>query len=216
MSVPVLRERRLWGLIACHHRRSRAVPQSVRMACVVVSQLAAQVLAGIELRAETAHAARMRAVQMRLVRCVAKREPFSIALIECGGELLTLLAADGVAVCAQGECRLIGHTPTAQETRVLADWVGARALPLVSSNWLAGEYPPARSFAGRIGGLVAINLGREESERIHPRRSFAVWQEKVGERCSPWRTSELEAGAALREALLEVYAPDGRPRNAEP
>ncbi len=41
MSVSIVVQGRLWGMIACHHMAPRQVPYSVRMACDVIAQILA-------------------------------------------------------------------------------------------------------------------------------------------------------------------------------
>lgn len=98
---------------------------------------------------------------------------------------------------------------------------------------LLAEYPPAAAFADRVAGLLAVEFGsalaacvlwfrREEIETVtwagdprkpvetgplgeylSPRRSFERWAETVRGKGTPWRPAEVEAGARLREAVLD-------------
>jgi light-regulated signal transduction histidine kinase (bacteriophytochrome) len=55
MSISILREGRLWGLISCHHATPRAVPFEVRTACDFLGQVLSLELAAKEHTADLAH-----------------------------------------------------------------------------------------------------------------------------------------------------------------
>src|SRR3712207_123762 len=95
-------------------------------------------------------------------------------------------------------------------------------------------YPPARPFADRASGLLAISISKAHSSyvlwfrpevvqtvkwggnpqkpvqeeagtlRLHPRRSFEIWKETVQERSLPWDRSEVEAVRELRNAIVGI------------
>jgi light-regulated signal transduction histidine kinase (bacteriophytochrome) len=54
MSVSLLQDGRLWGLIACHHYAPKLVPYSVRMTCELVGQTLATLIQAEERREEAA------------------------------------------------------------------------------------------------------------------------------------------------------------------
>lgn len=230
-SISIIRDSRLWGLIACHHRTPRYMPQVTRVACAVLAQLVSQLLAVMETRQEAQFAAQVRAVQARLIEHVASRDHLMDAITECEDDLLRLVNAEGAAVCMDGELRLIGRTPTAEQVAALAEWLRARESPVVHTDWLAGEYPQAQAFSQCAGGFVGMMLSNVyrrylmwfrpamvqtvrwagdphkpvlSGAQLHPRKSFAVWQERVGHKALPWREAELEAVTSLRQALLDT------------
>ncbi|GGX96375.1 bacteriophytochrome [Streptomyces minutiscleroticus] len=107
MSVSVLREGRLWGLIACHGARpSRPAPE-VRAACETFGAAFSLQLAAIEEReradALDASGARTAAVAALLADGLEKR------LAEDGGPVLELLAADGVVAGRSGRTAGFGE-----------------------------------------------------------------------------------------------------------
>src|SRR4029078_733643 len=54
MSISVVVNGTLWGLISCHNAKSGRAPQPVRSACDFIGQLVAMRLAGLSLYAEAA------------------------------------------------------------------------------------------------------------------------------------------------------------------
>ena len=67
MSVSIVINGRLWGLVACHHMSRKLVPYSIRMAADVLAQVMASTIHSIESRLETATIERSAATRTRLI-----------------------------------------------------------------------------------------------------------------------------------------------------
>jgi light-regulated signal transduction histidine kinase (bacteriophytochrome)/ActR/RegA family two-component response regulator len=233
MSVSILRDGRLWGLIACHHRSPHLVPYDVRRACTLLGKLVAQLISSIESRLDAEYATEVRQVQSRMLAQLAGRDDFVEALLDREGDLLRLVDADGVAVCLEGECRLLGKTPAEEEVVGILSHLAPEGA-LFKTDWLVEQHPEAERFRDRAAGLLVVTLSsvqrhylvwfRAESVqtvrwagnpnkpaypvdgelRLHPRKSFETWKEQVGRKSRPWRSAELEAALSLREALVDA------------
>src|SRR5262249_35148641 len=132
-----------------------------------------------------------------------------------------------------GRCALLGRTPPEDDVRRLAEWVAARGpREVLATDCLSAERPDAAPRADVAAGLLAVGLSRLHAswllwfrpervrtvswggdprkpaeaagQRLHPRRSFELWKEEVRGRASPWTAADVEAAAALRNALLGV------------
>ena len=159
MSVSIVRGGRLWGLIACHHRAPRYVPHAVRSACTILAQFVAQLVSSIESRREADYAARVRVVQSQLLKRVAGTDQQVDALADHGDDLLRVAGATGAAVCLNGECRLLGVTPAAEDVSRLGDWLAATgAPPLFHTDWLPGQHADADRYRDRAAGVLAVTL----------------------------------------------------------
>lgn len=107
------------------------------------------------------------------------------------------------------------------------------AEPFVSDS-LAAVYPPAADYAPSGSGLLSLELSQfrrsrvlwfrpelvqtvawagdprtserpgPETGRIHPRQSFAAWQEMVRGRSAPWEPGAIEAAVEFRAAVVAV------------
>jgi signal transduction histidine kinase len=72
--------------------------------------------------------------------------------------------------------------------------------------------PPRRLIWFRPEIVETVSWGGDPNKpvvtdpamRIHPRRSFAAWQQEVRQRSSPWTTSDREAATELRRRALEI------------
>jgi light-regulated signal transduction histidine kinase (bacteriophytochrome) len=193
-----------------------------------------QLLSAIEARRERDYATEVRAVQARLLRRVIDQDDLTAALSASTQDLLGMVDADGAAICLEGEYKLLGATPEPKDIARITEWLSAQHAPLFHTDWLAGELAEAERFRDGACGLLALNLSSvyrsylmwfrselvrtvnwagnpdkavEEEKgqtRLHPRKSFSVWQEQAGKRSRPWRKAELDAADTLRQALLDT------------
>lgn len=117
MSVSLLDEGRLWGLLACHHYSGAHTPSlDVRAA---VETLAAGLSQRLALRAAADRAERAGDVQEALRELVEQGSSQPLAQRLAAPRLLSTLDADGIAVEVDGHSAIHGVTP-ANHTEVVA------------------------------------------------------------------------------------------------
>jgi two-component system, chemotaxis family, sensor kinase Cph1 len=124
MSVSIVRNGALWGLLACHHTAPKFVPYEVREVCKHVAQILLQQIAARE-EAEAFHQVRtLTAVRQELVSEINHAEgAIDESLRTRVPKLLELPPSDGVAVHAHGVVTTAGHCPGKDQIRELADWL---------------------------------------------------------------------------------------------
>ena len=74
MSVSLLRGKRLWGLLSCHHAEPRHLPVAARAACDLIGQMLAARIAAEEEAAQAAERERLKGVRDRLFARIAAAE----------------------------------------------------------------------------------------------------------------------------------------------
>jgi light-regulated signal transduction histidine kinase (bacteriophytochrome) len=120
----------------------------------------------------------------------------------------------------QGLIRWLGERPDSRE--------------VFCTHCLSREYPEAGAFKDVAAGLIAASMSRgrhnyvlwfrpevvqtvewggnphkpvdvgADPPRLHPRKSFALWQETVRGRSLPWKDYELEAAQELRRNIIDI------------
>ena len=230
MSISIIKNHRLWGLISCHHHTPKHVPYQARAACEFLGQIFSYQLAAIEARADFDFRVSLRAMHLKLseklaheknIDSLTKGVPSVVDLIECSGA--ALLLRDSVV--------LLKNTPSREEVVALAAWLslGGKS-EFFQTNTLASLYPPAKAFEDIASGVLAIPIsksrdsyliwfrpevsctinwaGRPEklvgpnTSRLSPRKSFELWAEKVQGTAAPWLTAEIDAAKELRAAII--------------
>ncbi len=234
MSISILRDGKLWGLISCHHKSPRVVPYEIRTACDFLGQVLALQIAAKEQREELEHRLARKAVQVRLLGGMTEENDFVEGLVRLQAELLELVEASGAAILHDGHCTLIGQTPDEGWVDRIADWLEREGRDdLFAAESLAGHFGDAGAIKDVASGVLAIAISKlhrgylfwfrpevirtvtwggdpgaskrpDEGGRIHPRKSFEAWKETVRGQSAPWRPSEVEAATELRNAIVGI------------
>ena len=169
MSISILQEGRLWGLISCHHAEPRHVGFDIRTACDMIGQMFSLQLAA---RQHSEHGeARLRSkhTHSQIIAHMAQEERFMDGLIRRPDELLSLVDAGGAAVLFEGECHLLGNTPDEEQVRAIADWlVRSEGTTMFATDSLSSAFPQGLAYIGKASGLLAIAISK-----LH--RSYILW-----------------------------------------
>lgn len=169
MSVSILRDGRLWGLISCHHQEPKRVPFPVRGSCDLIAKAFSLRLSALEHADDFRRRIEVRQAFAKLLRVMADRGDFAVALGEHPEDLLTFVNAGGAAVLTDGGCLLFGNTPSEEQVRDLASWLFSTVREEVfQTDSLVESYPAAHEFKHQASGLIAIAVSK-----IHP--SYVLW-----------------------------------------
>ncbi|MEE1610739.1 ATP-binding protein [Microvirga sp. CF3016] len=194
MSISILRDGKLWGLISCHNKEPKRVSLQVRNACDFLTQIFALQLEARENTTLAENRVRLGAVQSRLLAHMAAEEHFIAGLVNHQDDLMMLAGAQGAAVVTQDHCWCLGRTPDQDQVRALFDWLSKHHQEDVfATDALSGIYPPAQAFADRASGLLSISISKVHSSYVLWFRPEVVQTVKWGG--NPQKPVQEEAGS---------------------
>ncbi|WP_034383839.1 ATP-binding protein [Deinococcus sp. YIM 77859] len=226
LSVSIVVEGQLWGLISCHHLTPYVVSPETRTALEYLGRLLS-LQVQVKARADTDRfRAQLQARHLQLVDAAAHSLAPLATLTDEGLDLAGLMRASGVIVFFEGRWQARGLVPEAAEIDALLSWLRTREGSLFSTDALADHWPPAAHLTDRASGLLAISVGggwaegvvwlrpeittvarwggappKEAKGRLGPRHSFETYVETVRGRAEPWHPGELEEAQDLQRAL---------------
>lgn len=230
MSVSIIVDGHLWGMIACHHMQPRRVPYAIRMTADVI----AQVLAATVQKLEALRHAEI------VERGAHMRTSLMQALIS-GDDTLREVALHAAAICAVLDCPAMIVTQSGRHL-VHGDIDADTAAAVVRTHRAAGDtllqrlrvedWPEsARVHIDRWPGMLAICFdpsadgwviamrpeqvgsirwaGKPEKivavgpmgARLTPRGSFDEWLETVRGRAEAWSPTHLLIAHQMQEEL---------------
>lgn len=161
MSVSILRDRKLWGLISCHHREARHVAFPVRVACELMARAFSLRLSAIDRAMDLQRSVELTSSYAELIARMANRGDYVQALAEQPGLLLRFANAGGAAVIQGESCELFGRTPTETQVRELSRWLfGHVKKDVYATDALPSAYAPAAEFKASASGLLAISVSK--------------------------------------------------------
>ena len=230
MSISVVVDNLLWGLIACHHPQPRRVPYAVRETCRHFGSLFSR---QIEAREETGHhrqSASLRGVRNDWLDRLRVTLDAGLPVELDPADLACMIPCDGAATVSAERVERFGRTPDAVELRGLADWLQAPLQRGVfATHQLARELPSAAAYAADASGVLAIAVDApeplvifwfrvEEITRVawagdphpatdqtpgslSPRASFETWKQTIRHTARAWTRAEIGAARRLGVAI---------------
>ena len=161
MSISLIQEQTIWGLIVCHHSTSRYVPYRMRTMCEFVGQVMSVELSNKEAREDLDYKITLKSVQSKIVESLSQSERFLNGLLQLDSNLLDLVSASGAAICTVDQIIRIGQTPPESELRDLRDWVKTHIQHnLFQTRSLIQLYPAAASFKAVASGVLALEFSQ--------------------------------------------------------
>ena len=234
MSVSIVKNERLWGLIACHHTSAKTVPYQVRLSCEILARVFSAHIATAEEEETRRGAASLRESADRLAERLRAAIHVKSALVEEGVQLAGAIGA-GVAICVGGEISLVGDVPSLEQVEKIQQWLDKSQHEYIfHTDKLSERYPADEGSSIDATGLLSIRIAlgardfilwfrppvekivewagnpaepvkeTEAGRRISPRLSFERWRESVGDRSEPWREYEREFALGVRNIVAEL------------
>jgi light-regulated signal transduction histidine kinase (bacteriophytochrome) len=232
MSVSIIIDGRLWGLVACHSAEPHMVAVTVRDACDFVVQSLAMRISAQAHSQDASRRVELARISSHLLRAMTSAPSWSEGLETLPEELIAQVGAPGAAIISQGVCHRVGITPADDDIHAIVGWLSGKADDeIFVTTSLAAEFPPAEAFAAEASGIIAIRLSElyenwliwfrpqvirtvqwagnphkfvQEEGRIHPRKSFQAWSENVRLHSQAWSEAELSAARDLRNAIVGI------------
>jgi chemotaxis family two-component system sensor kinase Cph1 len=185
MSISLIKERKLWGLIACHHSTPKYVSYQIRTACEFLGQAMSLELSSQEENEDIDYKMKLTSIQAKLVKAIAHTNNFAEGLMQNPSNLLDLVGAQGAALYLDGNLTLVGQTPQKIEIQELLNWISSYKANKTSSmetstqahsldnlvfytNCLPQIYPAAKQFKDVASGLLALTIAQVD-------RDYLLW-----------------------------------------
>ena len=234
LNIAIVVHRKLWGLIACHHRTEKFLDYRLRSMLGFMGKVVSGHLA---LWQSTDF--RNRILQTSITRShlfERMTENFDIVQGVTNGEreLLKLTDSTGAAMFLDGEFYRFGRTPEETELHQTLDFLRTIDRTSYATHQLYEELPAARGFSEPVAGLLSIRLtenpgeyiiwfrpeiiqtinwgGRPDQRKevvegkvqLHPNLSFQRYAEKIRGVANPWLRHQIDGALALRNDIKEV------------
>ena len=161
MSISLIVEDRLWGLIACHHLEPKYIDYETHKACEFLGQIASVELFRQQTLIEKTYQAQVRAIQQQIRQTISQLQPahaIESVLIQYQRKLLTLVQASGAVIALGSQMTLIGETPPASRIKPLLEWLIEQNEDVYHTQALSQAFEPASQDTACASGLLAISI----------------------------------------------------------
>lgn len=161
MSVSIILEGKLWGLIACHHYSPRSLSMNRRIAAEIFGEFFALQLGALTQKQLLLAAEQARDFLNGLLSSASHVTDATDFLGRHLGAFRELVESDGVGIFIDGEWRAEGSVPSAAFAEELASFAGTVCEGRIwASTALAEAMPAARAHAGRFAGVLVVPLSQ--------------------------------------------------------
>jgi two-component system, chemotaxis family, sensor kinase Cph1 len=232
MSISILIDGRLWGLVSCHSAAPQLVSTTIRDICDFVVQSLAMRVSALIHAIDAESRVELGRVSSRLLASMSASSHWPRGLVMAGDDLLAQVNASGAAIVTEDDYLSVGTVPAEDDVRSIVDWLKEQdGQDIFQTASLASIFPQGESFAVEASGVLAIRISElypswliwfrpevittvqwggnphkvvREEGRIHPRKSFEAWREQVRLHAPEWTGAELAAARDLRTAIVGI------------
>ncbi len=162
LTISLIKEGKLWGLIACHHQTPKYVSYELRKACEFLGRVIFSELSAREETEDYDYRMQLTYIQSALIEYMSQEENFIDGLVKHQPNLLDLTGAQGAAICFGNNCTLVGRTPAQEDINLLIQWLKNEVDEEVFyTDSLPQIYADAHNFKNVASGLLAIPISKQ-------------------------------------------------------
>lgn len=167
MSISLVVEGELWGLIACHHYNPRCPSFERRSIAEMFAQMFSMHIETRERKYTVEYERRARTISDQLLGAVASDESLLKDPDWLSDILTSAIPADGVGVWINGNYAFAGHTPdTSSFAMIIKALNGIAAGKVFATDRIADLVPDAAKFASQAAGMLVIPISRSPRDYV--------------------------------------------------
>jgi light-regulated signal transduction histidine kinase (bacteriophytochrome)/CheY-like chemotaxis protein len=157
MSISIVVDGELWGLVACHHDTPRTLSIPLRMSAELFGQYLSLHISAVENRRAKVASIATRKKLDAIISTIDRAEPVETTLKRKLGAFSSLIACDGAAVWVDGEWTASGVVPDDEDVEhlmsVVAKHAGRKIWGTQNLKALAAN---SDAYGQRVAGMLAI------------------------------------------------------------
>ncbi|MDE1187863.1 MAG: HWE histidine kinase domain-containing protein [Pantoea sp.] len=234
MSISIVVDGALWGLIACHHNTPKVLSIPLRVATELFAQYFSLQIGAAENRRQHLAANHARRRLDAIIATIDPNDAVDVTLRKRLREFASLVACDGAALWSGEEWTATGVVPQQEDVSALMSLVAEKADNNIWDTQELSLHLPQTGFGQEVAGVLAIPISAsagdylllfrsEEAheiewagepkkkvvstlrgDRLSPRGSFETWREDVRNRSLPWTTDDVSVAEAIRNYVRDI------------
>ena len=178
LSISIVVDGHLWGLIACHHDTPKIVPLPQRLGAELFGQYFSLQIAGAERRAEFIMASQARERLDAIISALTPDEPVRDILLSRLKEFSALMPCNGAGLWIDGDWTSTGHAPPRDRINALMDYVSqVSGESIWATHELRADDHGQFDFGTEVAGMLVIplsSLGKDWLVFFRSEESFNI------------------------------------------
>jgi light-regulated signal transduction histidine kinase (bacteriophytochrome) len=169
MSVSLLHNQQLWGLIACHHSSPKYIPYHIRTICEFIGQVMSAELANKTDSEDSHYKQLLKSRQTKFVEELSQAEHFLAGVEQHKAQLLELVSSTGAVICSEEKCIRIGAAPDETTIHDLLNWIKPHFQDgIFQTQALPNQFPAAEAYQDIASGVLALEISK-----LH--KNYILW-----------------------------------------
>ncbi len=191
MSISILKENKLWGLIACHHYQPKYLPYEIRTACEFLGKIMSLNIIAKEEKENLTYKMEIKEKLSEVIEKLSQTVNIIQSLSENIDLLKGLVNAQGLAFCFENKIKLIGITPEISVINELVLWLKQNQdQNFFYTDRLSEIYEKGISIKSVASGIMILYLSKVVN-------SYIIWFRPEVSQTVKW------AGNPHKEAQVE-------------
>ena len=163
MSVSVMRNGELWGLVIGHHRKPHHVTADIRHSVSTIVRSFSMRLDALLSREMADEIERVNHAHLAILGKLAAAEDFLVALTDGNPSIASLLPGCSGAAIVWNEfgvtnVQTLGVSLPKPDLVALAEWVRSKSKAIFSTNHLSTDFPPFAGHCDIASGVIACSF----------------------------------------------------------
>ena len=230
MSVSIIQNGKLWGLIACHHNEPLYVPYQARMVAEIMGHIFSAQLSTMENTVKREEKDAQKLFLERLNSALERNYQLTTLMESTNKHALWAMKASGMIVHSQEQTLKFGNVPSDDKIEVLLAWLTKHQNHTI---YHATDASTISGLENLYGGFLSASINQNQNDfviwfrssiaeevrwagnpekpleqtyagyRLTPRASFEEWKRVVRRRCATWDSDNLETARNFVSIVLE-------------
>ncbi|KQZ55043.1 signal transduction histidine kinase [Rhizobium sp. Root149] len=167
MSISIVVDGELWGLVACHHYSPKSLAMQQRVAAEMFGEFLSLHLSALKQKQILDTANRARRSLDRFLQAASQSADITQLLRDSLPEFAHIMPSDGVGLWLEGGWTSMGSVPPLPDIAKIAELVGtASGGRIWGTDQLALHLPEAASYASAACGVLAIPLSQRPKDYL--------------------------------------------------
>jgi two-component system, chemotaxis family, sensor kinase Cph1 len=170
MSISILRDRQLWGLIACHHPAPKQLAYETRTICEFLGQVISLELGSKTDAEDWEYKLNLQTVHAKFVNTMTNCKTLRDGVIQNPQDTIDLLGAEGFIFVEHHQITSFGNTPPEAAIAGLGRWIDLQIGEdaIYSTHTLVIDYPEFLPYKNVASGLLALRVS-------HSQPTYLLW-----------------------------------------
>lgn len=236
-SIAIIHNNKLWGLIACHHKKPKYLSVNFRLILMLIGNTLGIQVASLECSKEYLFEQKTTEQLSSLTENIYKESSLLHALDTHHQNMIEIVSAAGMSIYFQNNLLSYGETPTQDQVIALIDWLKSNPMQLsFSTSSLPLTFKPSMNYKDKACGILVIPLTRLQNhymifyrpELIHsifwagnpsgslkchgdqysPRDSFERFMQTITNHAAPWTSHDIKAAEFIRSTVVNKQLHD--------